>query len=103
MKFGEVVGEVDYPGSPVYVKLLLLYSILEPIVAHVDTFGSVLFDGAVDDSIGGGIVCFHTCGWLRMAHFVEADSHWERSSGIHKKGCDFGFCDGRANIFDGFG
>jgi hypothetical protein len=46
MMLGEVVGEVVAASAPVNVEVVtLLDSVLDPVEAHVDGFGSVLFDG----------------------------------------------------------
>ena len=42
--FGEVVGKVDGTGCPEHVELALVNAIAEPVEAHVDCLGSVLFD-----------------------------------------------------------
>ena len=43
---------------PEDVELALGGAVLEPIEAHIDGFGTFLFNSACDDAMGGNIVSF---------------------------------------------
>lgn len=100
MMFGEVVGTVVFTGSPMYVELALAQAVLEPVVAHVDGFGSLHAHGSMKDAMGGGIVGFEWCAarWLWVTHFLEGSANGNRFLGVEKQATDFGFgggsCDG---------
>ena len=55
------------PFLPMNCKLPLLGSITEPVEAHVYGFGSLLFDGVIDDAFSTGIVSLDGCGGLLVA------------------------------------
>ena len=65
--FCRVVAKVDGTRGPVDVELSMVDSVAEPVEAHVNGFGSVLFDGGVHDTIRGAVVSAQWCGWLWMA------------------------------------
>ena len=56
MVFAEVIGEVRGSWGPVDVVLALVDSVLEPIEAHVYGLGASLFDLAVGDAGGSGVI-----------------------------------------------
>ena len=72
--FGVVVTKVDDPGRVVDEKLLLALAVLDPVEAHVDGFGSFLFDGFVGEPHRCSVVDLDRGGRLGMAHFVEGSS-----------------------------
>ena len=57
MMFGEVIGQIDAAFSPINEKLPLTYTVSDPIKTHVNGFGLTLFDGIIDDSQCGAIIC----------------------------------------------
>ena len=56
MMLGELVTEVGSAGFTLREELLLAFLILDPIEAHVNSFGALLFNGAVGKAFGGGVV-----------------------------------------------
>ena len=49
--FCEIVSQISFPRAPLDLKLAL-----ESVEAHVDGFGSILFDCVVEDTIGRAVV-----------------------------------------------
>ena len=47
MMLGELVTEVDSAGFTLREELLLVFPILDPIEAHVNSIGALIFNGAV--------------------------------------------------------
>ena len=45
--FGKIVGSVLDARGPIDEILALVTTILDPVIAHVDSFGATLLDGAV--------------------------------------------------------
>jgi len=89
---GVVVSTVSSTRLPVDTKLALADTIADPVEAHVNGFGSTLFDGVVDDAFGGGVVGHDGCGRLWPAHFLQSGSEHAAILGIVEQGTDFGFC-----------
>ena len=56
---------------PVNDELALLGLVLNPIKSHVNGLGPFLFDGAVGESDGKGVVDLHGNRRLGMTHFLE--------------------------------
>jgi hypothetical protein len=54
--FSVIVGSVELAFNPVDLELILSDTVTAPVKAHVDRFGSFLFDRVVGDSCGGTIV-----------------------------------------------
>ena len=50
--FCEIITEVRTTGLPVNFELALIASVANPIKTHIHCFGSLLFDGVVDDAVG---------------------------------------------------
>ena len=69
MMLGEVISKVVGPSLPMDDKLVLGDAVADPIEAHVDSFGSALFDGVVGYALGTFIVGDDGSGRLRVAHF----------------------------------
>jgi hypothetical protein len=67
MVFGMVVTKIFWAGSPIDDKLALADTVFDLVKAHVDVFGPFLFDRIICETGCSGVVCFHWCGWLRMA------------------------------------
>ena len=55
------------------MELALDRAILQPIKAHVDSFGAALFDCVIHDAGGATVVNLEGSRWLWMAHLVEDD------------------------------
>jgi len=83
----------------------LLYSILDPVVAHIDGFGTFNFCCAVGDTTGGGVIVTHIGRILRMSEIKErlAIDSSVLSVSIHASvfrfhgGTDDGWDDSRGN------
>ena len=60
MMLGVIVSQVSDAGVPVYEELILACAVAYPIKAHVGRFQSFLFDGVVDEAVGGR---FFYLGW----------------------------------------
>ena len=91
MVLGEIISKVAGAPGPVDAELALVDAVPGPVKAHVDGFGPDLFDRAIHDSTGGGIVSFHGCGRLWVAHFDEGGTNDGAFFGVHEKGTEFSF------------
>ena len=97
---GEVVSKVSAAGFPIYEKLALPDAVLDPIEAHVDGFGSFLFDCVVREAFCGGVVDADWNRWLRVPKFCEGSAYWHGLLTIMKSGADFGFSGRRHHVVD---
>ena len=70
---------------------MLAHAVTNPIEAHVNGFGSALFDRVVDNTGGAGIVGLDRCGRLRMAHVMECSAEPSCILSIVEEGAQFGF------------
>ena len=70
MVFRDVVGEIGLPGAPIYLELLLVDSVPDPVEPHVDGLGALEFDVVVGDAAGGRVVDLNGSRWLGIAHFM---------------------------------
>ena len=66
---GEVVDMIVGTSFPVYKKLTLAHTVADPIKSHVNGFGALLLDGAVDDACSSHVFRLERSGWLWVAHF----------------------------------
>ena len=48
-----IVGNIGYAWLPVYKELAAAGAVTDPVEAHVDGFGSLLFDGVICKSNSG--------------------------------------------------
>jgi hypothetical protein len=55
MMFSEVISQIGVTWRPPNVKLLLFYSVFDPVEPHIHSFGSFLL-GVGDNAIRGGVV-----------------------------------------------
>ena len=69
---GKIIGKICGARAPVYIELVLLDTILNPIETHVHGSGLTLFHGFVGKAYSGGVVNFNWGWWLGMSHFLEA-------------------------------
>ena len=67
MSFGEIVGEVVLTGFPDQLEMMLVNSVLDPMVPHVDGLAAFDFGCAVGDSSSGYIVVDDLCRFLGVA------------------------------------
>ena len=57
MVFSKVICQVFLSAVPADVELSLLDSVYEPAESHINCFASVLFEDAVDNTIGSVVIC----------------------------------------------
>jgi len=91
MMLCEVIGTVEFAFAPEDLKLALAYTITDPIEAHVDGLGSLLFDGIVGDTASRAVVRDNGSRALGMAHFFEGNADWAGVLAIVKECTKFGF------------
>ena len=82
MVFSEIVSQISFPWGPIDLKLALGNAVLEPVEAHVNGFGSILFDGVVEDTIGRAVVSSDRCRGLFVSQYNEGDAVWDCCTGI---------------------
>ena len=71
--FGEVISIIVGAAFPVDDELALTFAVADP-VAHVDGFGTALFDCVIGNAGCGAVVGFDTRGELGMVHFNKRGS-----------------------------
>ena len=54
--FCEIVSQINFSWGPIDLKFALGDVVSEPVEAHVDGFGSVLFGVVVEDAVGRAVV-----------------------------------------------
>jgi hypothetical protein len=97
--FGEIIGKVVAAASPVNVEVALFDSVLDPIESHVDGFGSSLFDGAIGNARGAGVVSLQGSGALWVAHVDESSAQSFGVFSIEEEGAELGFSGRRKDDF----
>ena len=80
------------------MKLALGNAVSDPVEAHVDDFGSILFDGVVEDTIGCAVVGSDRGRGLFVSQFNEGDSVRDCYMGIQVACTDYRFGSGREDI-----
>ena len=98
--FGNIISQVGFARSPIYIELLLLHSISYPIKTHVDCFGALLFDMIICNPCCGGVIHLNGSGGLRVPHFFQCCSYDDGFFHVGKKSGSFGFCGQGNNYFD---
>jgi hypothetical protein len=98
-----VVTQVGVTGGPADVELSLLDAVLDPVVAHIYSFGSFLEKSFVCNSSCGGVVGFELCSILGVAHFLERFACDRASFGVDKEGAILGFSNGGTTLFEDSG
>ena len=68
MVFSVIISFIIHTSPPIDVELFLFSSILDPIVAHVNRFGSFLLNCLVGKSHRCCVIYLDRCGWLWMSH-----------------------------------
>ena len=96
----EVVTEVSAAGFPINEKLALPSAVLDPIEAHVDEFGSFLFDCSVGEAFRGRVVNADLSRWFWVPEVLESSAHQNGLLAIVKGGTNFGFSGGRHHVVD---
>jgi hypothetical protein len=90
--FRKVVSKVFNPWFPVDFELALIGSVTDPIESHVNSFGALLCDGAVDDATSCEIVSLEW-GWrLWMSQLDKCCSEGYSGTGIEEEGSNFSLC-----------
>ena len=79
------------PGFPVDKELVAASAVMDPVEAHVDGFGALLFDGVICKSNSGLVVYLHGCGLLGVAEFAEQCADGDSFLSIDIGGEYFGF------------
>lgn len=64
LDFSEVVRDVIFTWLQFDSEFLHRYAVSNPVVAHIDGFGSFLFAGGVSDTFSGGVVSDDKSCWL---------------------------------------
>ena len=86
MVFGKVVGAVVDSASPVEVELVLIYSVAEPEVTHVEGLGAFEADVGMKNAVRSGVVGFErraVC-WLWVTHFLKGGNHGDSFLGVQE-------------------
>ena len=77
MMLGEVIREIVFASSPIYVELALTDAIAYPIIAHVHCLGTSLLYGVVGDALRGVVVGADGSWSLLMAEFFQRGTLWD--------------------------
>ena len=83
--------------------MALADTVLNLIKTHVNSFGSILFDGPVGETLSGGIVNLHWGRWLRVTHLGESGANGHKLLSVEISGSDFGFGHTAHHIAHDFG
>lgn len=89
--FGKIISFVLDAFFPIHKELALAYAIADPIEAHIDSLGALLFDAVVGDSSSGAVIGLNCGRWLWMAKFLEADAQRTGFFAVVISGGKFGF------------
>jgi hypothetical protein len=78
---GVIICKIEFSRDLIDMVLVLLGPIVEPVEAHINGIGPLLFYGAIDDAISCGIVGAKRRGWLLVSEFNQrcAEGHGLRS------------------------
>ena len=87
----EIISFVEATAFPVDVKLALSDAVSNPVKAHVDSFGSFLFDGVIGSTGGSAVVSLNGSGRLRMTEFFKANTDRTRLFAVEVDGSKFSF------------
>jgi hypothetical protein len=72
----ELISQVGSALLPMDTEVALADTVADPVKAHINCAGSVLFDGVIGDAVGHNIVSLHGSHWLRIAHFSKGIADW---------------------------
>ena len=100
--FTYVICCVVITSTPVDNKLVVRYSVTDPVKSHVDCLGCFHFYVGVGETDGGGVVDLDWGGRLRMAHFYDGDAEREGFFFGEEGGADFCFGRGALHVFHNF-
>ena len=87
MVLGPIVGEILFTRSPIDAELVLAFTVLGPVEAHVHCFGVFWLDFAIYDCISHSIVHLEGCSRLLMAEFLENDLDVDSLAHGDEEGC----------------
>ena len=76
---------------PKHVKLAVAHTVTDPVKAHVNGFGPLLFDSIGGDASGGAVVSLDRRCRLGVAEFFKADTDWASFFTIVIHATKFGF------------
>ena len=71
LSFCKIVGDVVFSLRPQDFKNSLAHAIADPVIAHVDGFGSAKFYCVVCDSDSSHIIRVESCCWLSVTEGFE--------------------------------
>ena len=74
MGLGEEIGEIVGAGSPCDRVLAAFHPIADPMVAHVDGFGSLKTDGVIGKTNGSCVVRDDGSGRLRVPEVCKGEA-----------------------------
>ena len=100
---GEVVTKVSAPGFPINEKLALPGAVLDLIEAHIDGFGSFLFDFPDGEAFRGRVVDADWSRWLWVPKLLKGSAYWHGLLPIMKGGTNFRFSGGRHHVVEDLG
>ena len=91
--FSEVVCFVEATGCPVEVKLFLGNAVFEPMIPHVEGFGTFHADLGFENVMCGGVVGLErrAGGGLGMPHFLECSDDGDGFLSSDEEAAGFGF------------
>ena len=91
MVFCEVITVVIFSRCPKHSELALADTVTNPVKAHVNCFGSFLFDCVVDDAFGTSVVGLDRSGGLFVAEELQCVADHAGILGVVEEGSDFCF------------
>jgi hypothetical protein len=98
--FSEIISQIGVTWRPPNVKLLLFYSVFDPVEPHIHSFGSFLLDGVVDNATRGGVVSGEVSGVLVVTHLRKCCACDGALFGVDKERYEFSFSDRRDHMFE---
>jgi hypothetical protein len=91
--FSELISQIGVTWRPPNVKLLLFYSVFDPVELHIHSFGSFLLDGVVDNAIRDGVVRGEVSGVFVVPHLRKCCACDGALFGVDKECTTFSFSD----------
>jgi hypothetical protein len=92
MMFGKIISCVQNSLFPIDVELALADAVTNPVEAHIDGFGSFLFDHVIGNAKGGTVlVSYDWSGRLGIAKFLKARMNWACFLAVVEESSKFGF------------
>ena len=88
---GEVIREIVFASSPIYVELALTDAIAYPTAAHVHCLGASLLHGVIGDALRGVVVGADGSWSLFMAEFFKRVTLWDCVLAVMVQAAAFGF------------